>query len=113
MDAEHGRARVFAQWGNSEDDLEWAVKSCPVDCISWVSRKELQVLEHVSAQQIYHDGVRKLDIFLEARTWECRKASEDARRRKQSGMNSVLILQDELWKVVSKLAEPLRRAGGW
>jgi len=113
MDAEHGRARVFAQWGNSEDDLEWAVKSCPVDCISWVSRKELQVLEHVSAQQIHHDGVRKLDIFLEARTWECKKASEDARRRKQSGMNSVLILQDELWKVVSKLAEPLRRAGGW
>ena len=31
MDADHIRARVFAQWGNSEDDLEWAVRSCPVE----------------------------------------------------------------------------------
>ena len=35
MDHDHIRARVFAQWGNSEDDLEWAVRSCPVD--SWMA----------------------------------------------------------------------------
>eukprot|EP00930_Biecheleria_cincta_P035768 TRINITY_DN24584_c0_g1_i1.p1 TRINITY_DN24584_c0_g1~~TRINITY_DN24584_c0_g1_i1.p1 ORF type:complete len:369 (+),score=36.75 TRINITY_DN24584_c0_g1_i1:140-1108(+) len=112
IDAEHGRARVFAQWGNSEDDLEWARISCPVDCISWVSRKELQTLEHVSAQKIYHDGVRQTNIFLEAKKWECEKSLSD-RKRNKSGMNSVLILQDELWKVVSRLTEPLRQAGGW
>jgi len=56
MDHDHIRARVFAQWGNSEDDLEWAVRSCPVDCISWVSRKELQVLEHVTAEHMNSTG---------------------------------------------------------
>lgn len=39
MDADHVRARVYAQWGNSEDDLEWAVKSCPVETHKlWRSR---------------------------------------------------------------------------
>ncbi|CAJ1354164.1 unnamed protein product, partial [Effrenium voratum] len=34
MDADHLRARVYAQWGNCEDDLTWAVKSCPVEIVS-------------------------------------------------------------------------------
>ncbi|CAE7734065.1 DJC76 [Symbiodinium pilosum] len=53
MDADDTRARVYAQWGDNEDDLQWAKKSCPVDCISWVSRQELQVLEHVTAEHMF------------------------------------------------------------
>eukprot|EP00435_Cladocopium_sp_Y103_P001648 s2810_g1.t1 len=48
IDADAGRARVFAQWGNSEELLDYAVQACPVDCIYWVSRDELQVLEYVT-----------------------------------------------------------------
>ena len=39
--------QVFAQWLNVEDDLQAAVESCPVDCIHWVERDQLPVLEHV------------------------------------------------------------------
>jgi hypothetical protein len=45
----HGRSYVFAQWLNNEEDLQTAVDSCPVDCIHWVQREELPVLEWVSA----------------------------------------------------------------
>jgi hypothetical protein len=44
-----GAAQVFAQWLNEEDDLQAAVESCPVDCIHWVERDQLPVLEHVMA----------------------------------------------------------------
>ena len=47
MNQDHGRARVFAQWLNTEDDLDTAVQSCPVDCIHWVERSELPALEYV------------------------------------------------------------------
>lgn len=47
MNHEHGRARVFAQWLNVEDELDTAIQSCPVDCIHWVERSELPALEYV------------------------------------------------------------------
>lgn len=53
IDIESGRARAHTQWGNSEEYLDYAVTACPVDCISWVSREELQVLEHVSAERMF------------------------------------------------------------
>lgn len=56
MDNEHGKARVDAQWGDPEDEIDWAVASCPVQCIHWVSRDDLQILEHVTAQKMYDAG---------------------------------------------------------
>lgn len=47
MEAEHGRARVFCQWGNARDDIQDAINSCPVDCIHWVRKQELPILEYV------------------------------------------------------------------
>lgn len=55
IDVEHGRARVYSQWGDSEDCLDWAAESCPVDCIYWVSREELQSLEYVTAEKMFDD----------------------------------------------------------
>lgn len=43
----HGRSRVFGQWLNTEDELQTAIDSCPVDCIHWVDRSELPALEYV------------------------------------------------------------------
>ena len=48
MDDDHGRSRVFAQWLDTEDDIECAMASCPVDCIHWVQRQQLPYLEHVT-----------------------------------------------------------------
>jgi ferredoxin len=47
MEADWGRARVFAQWADSERDIQTAIDSCPVDCIHWVSKRTLPVLEFV------------------------------------------------------------------
>lgn len=35
MEEEWGRARVTAQWADTEADIQTAIDSCPVDCISW------------------------------------------------------------------------------
>lgn len=51
-----GRAKVFQQWGDSEEYCDYSVMSCPVDCIHWVSREELQALEHVTATAVYDCG---------------------------------------------------------
>lgn len=47
MEEAHGRSRVFAQWLNTEDEIQTAIDSCPVDCIHWVERSELPALEYV------------------------------------------------------------------
>ena len=45
MDDEHGRARVFQQWGDDEDTIAVAIETCPVDCIHYVPYDELVSLE--------------------------------------------------------------------
>ena len=41
MELEQGRARAFRQDGDSEDLIQEAIDTCPVDCIEWVSFEEL------------------------------------------------------------------------
>ena len=45
MDDEHGRARVFQQWGDDEETIQIAIETCPVDCIHYVPYDELERLE--------------------------------------------------------------------
>lgn len=47
VEEELGRARVFGQWMNNEDDIQDAIDSCPVDCIHWVPRVQLAPMEYV------------------------------------------------------------------
>lgn len=35
MNEEHGRARVFEQWGDDEETIQIAIETCPVDCIHY------------------------------------------------------------------------------
>ena len=46
MEKEWGRARVVDQWADAELDIQIAIEECPVDCIYFVRRKSLAVLEH-------------------------------------------------------------------
>lgn len=52
----HGKALAYNQWGDPEVEIHWAIEACPVDCISWVSREELQYLEHVTALYLYENN---------------------------------------------------------
>ena len=45
MEAEHGRARVFQQWGDDDETIQVAIETCPVDCIHYVPYDELKKLE--------------------------------------------------------------------
>ncbi|WP_413389164.1 ferredoxin [Prochlorococcus marinus] len=47
MEPEQGRARAFRQDGDSEDLIQEAIDTCPVDCIDWVSFEDLVKLEEV------------------------------------------------------------------
>ena len=46
MDEQYGRARVFAQWDDDEEDINIAIESCPVDCIHFVKENNLPILEY-------------------------------------------------------------------
>ncbi len=41
MEPDQGRARAFRQDGDSEELIQEAIDTCPVDCIEWVSFEEL------------------------------------------------------------------------
>ena len=45
MHPEHGRARVFQQWGDTDETIQIAIETCPVDCIHYVPYDELVALE--------------------------------------------------------------------
>jgi ferredoxin len=47
IDEDYGRARVINQWADDNETIEIAIDMCPVDCIYFVKRKQLAVLEHV------------------------------------------------------------------
>ena len=46
MEPEHGRARVFEQWGDDDETIQVAIETCPVDCIHYVPYEELKSLEN-------------------------------------------------------------------
>jgi len=45
MEPEHGRARVFEQWGDDDETIQIAIETCPVDCIHYIPYDELVSLE--------------------------------------------------------------------
>jgi len=47
-----GRARAIRQDGDSEDVIQEAIDTCPVDCISWVDYAELKRLEEERKHQV-------------------------------------------------------------
>ena len=52
IEPNYGRARVFNQNGDSEDLVEEAIDTCPVNCISRVDFTELKRLEQERKYQV-------------------------------------------------------------
>ena len=44
MEPENGRSRAFRQDGDSQELIQEAIDTCPVDCIEWVSFESLNKL---------------------------------------------------------------------
>jgi ferredoxin len=52
IEPDHGRSRVIRQDGDSEEVIQEAIDTCPVDCIHWVDYTELRRLEEERKYQV-------------------------------------------------------------
>jgi ferredoxin len=52
IEPEYGRSRVVRQDGDSEEVVQEAIDTCPVDCIHWVDYTELKKLEEERQYQV-------------------------------------------------------------
>ncbi|KAG5620111.1 hypothetical protein H5410_005329 [Solanum commersonii] len=94
----YGRARVVAQWADTESKIQEAIDACPVDCISVVERSNLAALEFLMSKKPRGNvrigagntvGARTSNIFDDLDKFQSRyqgafnktnpKASEEAR----------------------------------
>jgi len=51
IESEYGRSRVFNQDGDSEESIQEAIDTCPVDCIHWMDYTKLKKLEEARKYQ--------------------------------------------------------------
>lgn len=52
IEPDYGRSRVIRQDGDSEELIQEAIDTCPVDCIHWVDYTELKKLEEERKFQV-------------------------------------------------------------
>lgn len=52
IEPDYGRSRVIRQDGDSEELIQEAIETCPVDCIHWVNYAELKQLEEDRKYQV-------------------------------------------------------------
>ena len=52
IEPDYGRARVMRQDGDSEEIIQEAIDTCPVDCISWFDYESLRNLEEERKYQV-------------------------------------------------------------
>ncbi len=52
IEPDYGRARVVRQDGDSEDVIQEAIDTCPVDCIAWLEYTDLREAEEARKDQI-------------------------------------------------------------
>ncbi|MCL7029688.1 hypothetical protein MKW94_003640 [Papaver nudicaule] len=77
MDEALGSARVKVQFGDDDEKIQVSVDSCPVNCIHWVEREDLAVLEFLNRPQpVEAHGVfgggwqRPSNVFKEAKFFQ-------------------------------------------
>lgn len=52
IEPDYGRSRVIRQDGDTEEVIQEAIDTCPVDCIHWVDYTELKKLEEERKYQV-------------------------------------------------------------
>ncbi|KAF5763882.1 putative DnaJ domain, Chaperone J-domain superfamily [Helianthus annuus] len=77
MEETTGCARVKVQFGDDDTSIEVAVESCPLDCIHWVEREDLAVLEYLNTPRpkqgygVFNQGwERPQNVFMAAKTFQ-------------------------------------------
>lgn len=78
IEPNYGRSRVINQTGDSEDMVQEAIDTCPVDCIHWVDYTELKQLEEERKYQVIPLAGFPIDYSL------VRKKLKEKRDRRKS-----------------------------
>lgn len=116
IEPEYGRARVFAQWLNTEDKIQESIDSCPVSCIHWVDRADLPALEYVCQKKTSRVNVGMMmagqgaatDVFGAAKKFlKDRRALEEQRRK--AAMKASPLQEEARRKAAAEMAQ--QRAG--
>ncbi|XWS54346.1 hypothetical protein CRYUN_Cryun10bG0082200 [Craigia yunnanensis] len=116
IESVYGRARVVAQWADSEHKILEAIEACPVDCISVVERSDLAALEFLMSKQPRGNvrvgvgntvGARVSNIFVDVKKFQTRfvdaidkaasKESKEADLRREARMSAIHAI-----KLISK-----------
>jgi ferredoxin len=83
IEPDYGRSRVYRQDGDSEDLVQEAIDTCPVDCIHWVDYTELTQLERDREHQVIPVAGFPVDKAMS--TLQMRKAKRRSHRRSETG----------------------------
>ena len=84
-----GRARCTRQWGDDEETMQIAIELCPVDCIYWVKRQQLALLEYAMK------GCKREDIAIMARRRSGNMGSPPSGQSPFSSAENMLRLRRE------------------
>lgn len=84
IEPDYGRSRVVRQDGDSEELIQEAIDTCPVDCIHWVDYTELKNLEDERKDQVIPVVGFPVD-FATVRAGVRRRQKSKLRDRKSQG----------------------------
>lgn len=73
IEEDYGRSRVVRQDGDSEDIIQEAIDTCPVNCIHWVEYSELKKLEEERKYQVIPTVGFPVDISVRRRRSNLRR----------------------------------------
>lgn len=112
IESVYGRARVVAQWADTEDKIQEAIDACPVDCISVVERSNLAALEFLMSKQprgkvrigagntagirvsnIFDDVEKFRDRFQEGMDKTSAKNSKESDLQRESRMSAIQTIR--------------------
>ncbi|KAF8378256.1 hypothetical protein HHK36_029595 [Tetracentron sinense] len=96
MDEVLGCARVKVQFGDKEERIQVSVDACPVNCIHWVEREELAVLEFLIRPQpregygLFGGGwERPANVFMAAKSFNKQLKHQDPQNHKKNARTAV------------------------
>ncbi|MBD2020188.1 ferredoxin [Leptolyngbya sp. FACHB-36] len=81
IEPDYGRSRVVRQDGDSEEIIQEAIDTCPVDCIHWLNYAELKRMEEERKYQVIPPPGFPIDHAVV--TSSQRREKLKARRRKR------------------------------
>lgn len=117
-----GRAHVYMQHGDWQEDIDWAIESCPTAAIAYVSRDNLPMLDDVMPDVVFESP----DIMMRRRAGDMLmaggppgpyglfpRAREKLKREdaqiKQSGQQSLQETAAEIRRVLDGVPEIVRQ----